>query len=107
MRILAALIIAVLSHAALLAMGPEWLLHQRPVAPRTEVTTIRLAARQPVCQPELPRKRHLRKVQREYYDGLLISADPESVLVLRMFFTDVRRLTIARALAIGLFLRLL
>lgn len=53
MRILAALIIAVLSHAALLAMGPEWLLHQRSVAPRTKVTTIRLVARQPVCQPEI------------------------------------------------------
>lgn len=44
MRILAAFIIAVLAHAALLAMGPEWLRHQKPISPRTEITTVRLVA---------------------------------------------------------------
>lgn len=53
MRILAAFIIAVLTHAALLAKGPAWLQHQRPVAPRTEVTTVRLVARQPASLPEI------------------------------------------------------
>jgi len=43
-RILAAFILAMLIHAALLAMGTKWLRHQRPVIPQTRVTTVRLAA---------------------------------------------------------------
>ncbi|WP_319524941.1 energy transducer TonB [uncultured Desulfosarcina sp.] len=52
-RILAAFILAVLTHAALLAMGSKWLLCQTPVVPRTRVTTVRLVPRQPVGQPEI------------------------------------------------------
>jgi len=44
-RILAAFIMAMLIHAALLAMGAKWLRHQRPEAPRTKVTSVRLVAR--------------------------------------------------------------
>jgi protein TonB len=43
-RILAAFILAILIHTALLAMGAKWLRHQRPVVPRTRVTTVRLVA---------------------------------------------------------------
>jgi protein TonB len=52
-RILAAFIMAVLAHAALLAMGSRWLRHQRPNAPRTEVTTVRLVERRPAPLPEI------------------------------------------------------
>ena len=52
-RILAAFILAVLVHTALLVMGTKWLRHQRPVAPRTEVTTVRLVARQPASLPDI------------------------------------------------------
>jgi len=43
-RILAAFIMAMLIHAALLAMGTKWLWHRRPVIPQTRVTTVRLLA---------------------------------------------------------------
>jgi len=43
-RILAAFILAILIHVALLAMGTKWLRHQRPVVPQTRVTTLRLVA---------------------------------------------------------------
>ncbi|BBO74164.1 hypothetical protein DSCW_15810 [Desulfosarcina widdelii] len=44
-RILAAFIMAILIHATLLAMGTKWLLHQKSVAPRTRITTVRLVVR--------------------------------------------------------------
>ncbi|MBC2711803.1 MAG: TonB family protein [Desulfosarcina sp.] len=52
-RILPAFVMASLIHAALLMADAKWLIHHAPLAPRTQVITMRLVDRVPYCPPTI------------------------------------------------------